>query len=231
MSWLLLVLAFAPGFAWLYFYLKEDPHPEPRWLVVMTFMSGAAFAVLALALQLLLENAGIGIRPLVLISTGATTQVVIAVLVLAVIEELLKFTSAYVVVYNKPDFDEPIDAMIYMVVAALGFATLENFGAIFPRNALPVASMMFETMALRFVGATLLHTLTSSLVGYSWARTIREFGHKRHLIYGLALATILHAFFNYLIISYGNLMYTLVFVIVIGLFVLADFEKLKEKIL
>lgn len=232
MIYLALILAFLPGFAWLVFYLREDPHPEPKRLVVITFLSGAAFALFALAGQLFLKKMGLVGDPLELALQPVSLWVFIgAVFVFALLEELFKFAAAYVVVRNNPEFDEPIDAMIYMMVAALGFATLENLGVVLPIGGAPVVlSLVFETLALRFVGATLLHALTSSVVGYYWALDIREFYRRRLLVWGILLAAVLHAAFNYLIIVYGNLVYSLVFVMVVGLFVLGDFEKLKAKI-
>jgi RsiW-degrading membrane proteinase PrsW (M82 family) len=81
------------------------------------------------------------------------------------------------------------------------------------------------------VGATLLHTLTSAVAGYYWAVSIRDFRATRFIFIGLLVATGLHAFFNYLIITWGNPLYTLVFVCFIAFFVLNDFEKLKPKVL
>jgi RsiW-degrading membrane proteinase PrsW (M82 family) len=126
-----------------------------------------------------------------------------------------------------------------MIVAALGFATLENIGAI--ATTLPTAvaagtgaaaqagllASVFQTVSLRFVGATLLHSLTSGTVGYYWALGIARRRVPEYLAAGLALAAVLHAFFNYLILNFGNVAYTVVFLVIVGFFVLNDFEKLK----
>jgi RsiW-degrading membrane proteinase PrsW (M82 family) len=116
-----------------------------------------------------------------------------------------------------------------MIVAALGFATLENIGAL--TNAaimgnLAVTSIL-QTVSFRFVGATLLHSLTSGIVGYYWAKGIVRKKITRYLLSGLGIAIILHASFNYLILNYENVAYSLVFLAIIGFFVLNDFEKLK----
>ena len=47
-------------------------------------------------------------------------------IVIAVIEEVLKFYTGYLFIRKKPDFDEPVDAMIYLIAVGLGFATVEN---------------------------------------------------------------------------------------------------------
>jgi len=142
---------------------------------------------------------------------------------LASIEEIFKFLAAYLVVRKSKFFDEPVDAMIYMIAAALGFAAIENvlvnFGAVFSNN-MEIKGVI-AAMTLRFVGATLLHALSSGVVGYFWA--------NRKIIIGLIFATLLHAFFNYFIILFDRvLLYPTLFLIIIAMFVFWDFEKLKR---
>ena len=219
-------VGFLPGFAWLLFYLKEDIHPEPRRLIASTFVLGMASAAVALIAETVLN---IGVLPVL----GIARLSVISLIAISLIEELAKFGAAYISVNKSPYFDEPVDAMIYMVAAALGFATIENLGAITGVNTAQGAfiSSIFHITSLRFVGATLLHSLASACIGYFWALDIRDFKLKKYIYIGLAVATGLHTIFNYLIIQYGNLMYILVFLSIAGFFVLSDFEKLRRKII
>lgn len=224
-----ILLALLPGLAWLFFYLQEDPHPEPKSLLAAVFVCGGAFAFAALTIQVILQESGAILDP-VTSPFAHPAWVIASLFVLSMAEEIFKFAAAFFMVHKKPDFDEPVDAMIYMVVAALGFATVENIGAVTPQpGETQLLATIYETLSLRFVGATLLHTLCSGIVGYYWAVSIRDFGEKRFVWYGIMLATALHTVFNYLIITYGNLIYTLVFVMAVGLIVLHDFEKLKAR--
>jgi len=220
------ILGFLPAFIWLIFYLKEDRHPEPKRLIIETFVTGAIFAILALVAELAFDY-GLNLSKL-----GGFAP--LALVGFALIEELAKFGAAFVIIKNNPDFDEPIDAMIYMVIAALGFATVENLGVIgsymSSGMSLPTSTgLIVETISLRFIGATLLHTLTSASLGYWWAQGIRKFKDKKFLIAGLMVATGLHTIFNYLIINYEGIAYPLLFVILVGFFVIGDFEKLKRR--
>src|SRR5580698_1312456 len=183
-----MLLGLVPGFAWLVFYLSEDPHPEPRRLIVLTFCAGIAFGFFTIVIEQGFNGA--------MARLGVAELSVASLLGLALIEEFMKFAAAYFAVGKSPELDEPIDAMIYMIVAALGFATLENIGAL--TNVAAAATngtllaTVFETVSLRFVGATLLHSLTSAIVGYHWALGMK---HKKLLEYifsGLVIATILH---------------------------------------
>jgi RsiW-degrading membrane proteinase PrsW (M82 family) len=217
-----LVFGLLPGFAWLVFYLGEASHPEPKRLIVFTFIVGMAFGFFTVAIETSFNGwaTGIGIQELSLASLFG----------LAAIEEIMKFAAAHFAISRNPEFNEPVDAMIYMIVAALGFATLENIGAISgisPQAAIIPA--VLETISLRFVGATLLHTLTSGVVGYYWALGIVRGKVSRYVLMGLVIAAVLHTTFNYLILTYGDAVYSVVFLVVVGFFVLNDFEALKAK--
>src|SRR3989344_2488193 len=159
MNYSLILFGLIPSFAWLIFYLKEDLHPEPKKLIWETFFTGAIITFVVLKFQIIFNDW--------LIGQGGMQYSAVSLLGLAAIEEVLKFVAAYLVInHHRKEFDEPVDAMIYMVVAALGFAAVENVAAAFN-----TPNLAMETIALRFVGATLLHTLASGTVGYYWAKS------------------------------------------------------------
>lgn len=216
-----ILLGLLPSFIWLLFYLAEDEHPEPKKIIAKTFFAGIVFASIALIAEqiivLFLDKFGVKRFSLIYISSLALT------------EEILKFLAVYRVIYKNPAFDEPVDAMIYMITGALGFATLENIGAVAFNQSAENLTSAFETTVFRFIGATLLHSLSSGILGYFWALDIRRFQTKKFIFLGFALATILHTIFNILIISYNHFIYSLAFLIIIGLWVLHYFEKLKQK--
>ncbi|HVM76664.1 MAG TPA: PrsW family glutamic-type intramembrane protease [Candidatus Paceibacterota bacterium] len=220
-----LILGLLPGFAWLIFYLGEEPHPEPKRFIVLTFVVGIAFGFFTIGIEELFNSAAgsIGIQELSIVS----------LLALALIEELMKFAAAHFVIAKNAEFAEPVDAMIYMVVAALGFATLENIGAIanisLGGTQTAIVASVFQTVSLRFIGATLLHSLTSAIIGYYWSLGLARGKEKRYLVPGFIAATVIHATFNYLVLNYGDIAYAVIFLMVIGFFVLHDFEKLKEQ--
>ncbi|TSC71779.1 MAG: Protease prsW [Parcubacteria group bacterium Gr01-1014_70] len=223
MNILLILLGLLPGFVWLIFYLQEDLRPEPKKLIAKTFLFGAIAVIPALGIEILLNGW------MKILGIGQFTLV--SLIVLSSVEEVTKFFAARFSVYKNANFDEPVDAMIYMVVAALGFATAENLGALTAPNEVRAAilSSVLTTTSLRFVGATLLHSLSSGIVGYFWARGIRKFGAKGPLIRGLLYATLLHALFNYFIMSVGGIIYSILLLVIVGFFVLGDFEKLKRE--
>ncbi len=220
-----LTAALLPTLIWLFFFLKEDVHPEPRKLLLYAFAIGAIISLPVLATQIIFQGAHNFFPPLL-----KTTLVL--VLGLAFIEEIFKFLAAYWAINDKSAFDEPVDAMIYMITAALGFATIENIfiiGNTFDLLNKEILGSTLSTILLRFVGATFLHTLASGLLGYYWARGRIKKAVGASLTIGIVLATALHAVFNYLILEFQNtnLLYPSLFLIVALFFILNDFEKLK----
>jgi len=150
----------------------------------------------------------------------------------AAVEEFLKYLVVKIKVLNSPELDEPTDIMLYMIIAGLGFAGLENILILF--NAHPFLRLpeILFLIVLRFVGATFLHALCSGVVGYFLALSFFE-TKKRQLLFftGLGIATSLHWLYNFSIMEMdGNLRILLIMVILAGLatFVSFGFKRLKK---
>jgi len=221
MTPLILLLSFLPGFIWLFFFLEEDTRPEPKSLLALVFLVGALNA-------LIIAYFGMTVRAAFFPLEGLETFSISYLAVAALMEEVGKFLIIFFLVRRWTNFDEPVDAMIYMIVGALGFATLENLAYLSQEATLnPFFGSVVEIASLRFVGSTLLHALTSGIVGYFWALSIRRFGEKYWILVGLILATALHTYFNYLIINYISIAYITALLLFAGFFVLNDFEELK----
>ena len=214
--WLSILLGLLPAAVWLIFFLQEDrKKPEPKGLILSTFILGGLAAFAALQFQTMFNS--------VAIPLGIKHFSPFSIFWLAGIEEVVKFLAVYLWIRKRKAFDEPIDAMIYMIVAALGFATVENIASV------SRSISGFELVTLRFMGATLLHSLSSALVGFYWALGIIK-GVKiwKSILTGLFLATLLHTIFNSLILLYGPALQVTLFLVFVAFFVLNDFEKLKK---
>ena len=217
-----IILGLLPSLGWLAFYLKEDlRHPEPNKLIFYTFLAGVFSTIFVLQIQILVNG---------WLEGYVVAYGLIYFLVLALIEEVFKFLAVYFAVGYRKEFDEPIDAMIYMIVAALGFAAVENVASIFQAaKSLTIGVGPLETVTLRFVGATLLHTISSGLVGYYWGKAMaKKLNYSSLIARGLIFATILHAIFNYFIINFESLAVSVIFLIFVAIFILNDFERLKR---
>lgn len=224
-----LLAGFLPALLWFWFWLKEDCHPEPRGVLILTFAAGMVMAVVALFLEqfarFLAED---------YLTPVFSPEIISIVLLIAwaLIEEGVKYAAAWRVALRRPCFDEPVDALIYLITAALGFASLENILFLLKIFGTQDSSAGFLTGNLRFLGATLLHVVTSGAVGASIAFS---FFHKeklfRNVLGGLFLATALHTLFNFFIIKGGG---GSIFKVFIPLWLLAIvlifiFEKIKSQ--
>ena len=218
------IIALLPALIWLLLFTREDLHPEPKRLLFYTFSVGAIISLPVLVSQLLFQN----------LLLSPFENILVIIISLAFIEEFFKFIAAYWAVNNHPAFDEPIDAMIYMIAAALGFATVENIFIISTTlNSFNLADITqtISTISLRLIGATLLHALASALVGYYWALGILRKSLFSYVTIGIILATLIHAVFNYLVLSFQEnlLIYPSLFLLTAAFFIFNDFEKLKTK--
>ncbi|MDQ5927744.1 MAG: hypothetical protein QG633_182 [Patescibacteria group bacterium] len=208
-----------PTFVWLWFWLREDQrHPEPWHLIIASFLLGALAVPLAVPFERLVHS--------------HITALPLIFLLWAFIEEVLKYLAAFVGGMHTQAEDEPIDAMIYLITAALGFAAAENTLFILEPFITGDIFTGLVTANIRFVGTTLLHVLTSATVGAAVAFSFYKCKTVRieHLIGGLVAAITLHALFNFLIIHAGPrgifVVFTLIWVSVIGLLIL--FERVKR---
>lgn len=201
-----------PALIWLLFWLREDIHPEPKRLIAKAFFAGVLTIPFALFLESILYCAGsyMFLGPWSEASCSASQpifgmwesyMVPFTVIGFAAIEEYVKYKGARIWVLKGKDFDEPVDAMIYLITASLGFAAFENFFFLIPA----FGHSIFEGFVignLRFLGATLLHSISSGVVGYALALSFyRPNQRSMYMRFGLLTATLLHAIFNFTIMK------------------------------
>lgn len=207
-----------PALVWVWFWNREDAkHPEPKRLILAAFIAGMVTVAAVIPFQKLA------------IAFFSGTAVVLA---WAAIEEVMKFAFAYFTVLRNKEDDEPIDPLIYMITLALGFAAAEN--TLFLID--PIANQGFVESILtgnfRFLGATLLHVLSSSVIGVALGLSFYVHGVKKiwYGFIGLILAIVLHGAFNFFILNSDGTELMRVFAFVwIGLVILLIlFEKLKR---
>jgi len=202
-------LGFFLSSAWLVFFLLEDKEkPEPKTAITKTFVLGIISALAAAGFEKLFPLAApfLKIAEYSAVSIGANSF----------IEEFVKFLVVFVFISRSRYFDEPVDRMVYMITAALGFAVAENF--FFLMNA-STTEEIIGLSVLRFIGATLMHALASGLLGYLWAR--------KKLIFGLVIATAIHTVFNLLVLGFGPEFYPTVFLVLVAFILFYQFDKIK----
>jgi len=210
-----------PSILWLWFWTKEDRlHPEPKRLLLLAFIAGGVAVALAIPLQQLART---------VLSGSMTPEVLVA---WAGIEEVLKYLVALVVILWRKAVNEPIDTLIYMLTIALGFSAIEN--SLFLMNPIMTDGLLntIVTGNFRFFGATLLHLLSSSVIGVALAMSFYKEASLRltYTIIGVILAIILHAAFNLFILNStsGSILQVFAFVWLGIVVLLLFFEKIKK---
>jgi protease PrsW len=188
-----------PALLWLAFWLLEDRcEPEPKRYLLLCFFAGALMVPVALYLEQMVMQ---GMIP------GGESPGSGRLLMLATIEEVLKFGAAYFAALRLRVFDEPLDAVIYMITAALGFAAFEN--ALFLLTPLAQGDIVHAITLgdYRFIGAMLLHTLASATIGLALAMAFYLPPAMRRLyaFAGVILAIFLHTLFNFFILEQGRM--------------------------
>jgi len=224
---LLYLLGFLPSFIWLLFYLRKDAHPESNWMVVKMFVFGMLSALLAIYLEKGFQK---GEYLLVAATTG--TSIVSIFVGGALIEEYVKYFMVKLGGLRNRELDEPCDIMIYMIIAALGFAALENMLVLNNIHPTLTVGNAIEIMTWRFISATFLHALCSGLLGYFVALSFLHTKKRAiYLITGIILSTALHGMYNWSIMTVtGNkkLLLPAIILIALGCFVSYGFKKLKK---
>jgi RsiW-degrading membrane proteinase PrsW (M82 family) len=182
-----IIFGLLPSITWLLYYLQKDVHPEPKRMVLKVFLWGMLITLPAIFLEK-------GIFEV--INTLNLPYIFYIFLGIAATEEILKYLVIRERVLNNPEFDEPLDLMLYMVISALGFAGLENILILFssPFNFFEMVFISF----LRFIGAVFLHTLCSGSLGYFLSLSFFDPKNRTKLfIAGILIAILAHGFFNF----------------------------------
>ncbi|MDZ7726027.1 MAG: PrsW family glutamic-type intramembrane protease [Candidatus Campbellbacteria bacterium] len=214
-----LLFGLVPTFIWLVFWLSEDrAHPEPKRMIFLSFIAGMIAVPISITIEAWIDS---------LVSDGFSKT-----LLWSLTEEMAKYLLAFIIVLRSIELDEALDALIYMICVALGFAALENtlyaLEPILDQEHIGAATVS----NLRFVGATLLHTVSSAAIGVAMALSYYRSRASRMgaTVIGLIVAIGLHALFNFFIINLSEntvfMVFAGIWILTIGLIVIA--EKIKK---
>jgi len=214
-----ILLGLVPALFWLWFWLKEDKEkPEPGGLLTLCFVAGMLSIFFVLPLEKLA-------RSLIL---KEDWQIV----AWASIEEIVKYLVMIIILIRGKFIKEPIDWPIYLITIALGFAAMENIMFLITPLSVNQATVGLLTGQLRFLGSTLLHAVSSGIIGIFIGLSFFKnyFIKGLYFLWSVIIAISLHSAFNFFIIkNNGNdFLKVFAFLWVATIINLLLFEKLRR---
>ena len=163
-------------------------------------------------------------------------KIFLVVIIAPIIEELFKLILSYSVCLRRKVNDEPIDASIYMLTTALGFAAVET--ALILAEPISNGNILDSIIAgnFRSIGPMLIHLVSSAMLGIFIGLAFYKSKIMKFLytFLGLIVAISLHSLFNLFIMlndATQNILFfwtaclgTWILVVVLLIF----FEKVKK---
>lgn len=228
-----------PCILWLLLYLRQDVHPESNKNVIKIFLLGGLITVPVIIIEkcfsFFLPDQNILYENLLLL-------LFYYIIGIGLVEEFSKYFIVKTQVMRSSHFDEPIDAMLYLIIAGLGFAAIENILVIFNIENLLMSfniAILGEALiisTLRLLTAIFLHTLSAAIVGYFLALSLSRKRKKRKLIVisGLLIAGTLHGLYDVSMVKLSDASQIFHFIIPIaiiffmGILVYIFFLKVKK---
>jgi RsiW-degrading membrane proteinase PrsW (M82 family) len=185
-----IVLAYIPSFAWLWFVLAQDVHPEQSTDIAKAFLLGSFIAVPIVLVAIW----GREVLDILLIPTSDTLNKFIFG---ALSEEIFKGAFVYWFAISTKRWDEPIDTFVYAATLALGFAGIENLAYVLNYYKDNFGAIQ-QLLVLRAFTALIIHIISSFLFTYGLVLYFK-YNDKMNGIW-LALAGILfHGLWNLVI--------------------------------
>ena len=179
-----------PSIFLVYFFVTLDRFPEPRKIIIITFILGilitipAGFANVYL-MQIIYEN----------FYYSNYYNEIDTFFVGPFVEEILKFSIILLYCSRLDDFDEPMDGLVYGATAALGFAMAENFDYVY--SAEEFGTTWQDIAWIRAFLTAPMHASCGAIIGFSFSYYYFYNKNIIFLIIGLSIAIILHFLYNY----------------------------------
>jgi len=183
--------AVVPSLLLIWYFWAGDVQPEPGRVLWATFGLGVLSVIPVLMVELPVA------RLLAPIHDPYLHGVLDAFFGAAAPEEGFKLLVLLAYCDRHPEFDEPMDGIVYGAVASLGFATLENV--------LYVSGGGIGLAALRAVTAVPLHAFGGAILGYYVGQAKFTPKHRFRLILtGYLLAFALHGLYDFPLLTLAD---------------------------
>ena len=194
---MILILAIAPPLLIVYYIYQKDKYDkEPKSLIIKSFLFGCLGIIPAIFLELFAK--------------GMFTNLFLYVFIgIALVEEVVKYFFLKKYLFNKPDFNEPMDGIVYAVMISLGFATVENIFYVYGEEGQEI-----NVALMRMFTAIPLHAVCGVILGYFVGLAKFSDNSKPLLYKGLFLATLVHGLYNYFIFLGQGFIFSIIALVV-----------------
>ena len=209
-----LILSILPGVLIIIYIYKRDKHErEPYRYILICVLLGMLSCIPAIAGTLSVE-AMMGVNnPSA--SKNMMTVATYAFIAVALSEEFAKFLFLRFYIYRKPEFDEPMDGIVYAVTISMGFAILENV--------LYVLEGGLHVAILRMFTAVPGHAAFGVIMGYYVGLAKFESDQvksTRLMLQGLLFAAFVHGAYDFFLFqnNYAALSILAFVVLIVGVY-------------
>lgn len=196
---LALPAALLPSALWLAAFALSSVHRERFVDIMRVALGGILLAVPVVIAELIFQQIFVGNGSLPPTPIGSFLYLYVGI---AFVEEYAKYGLVRIVAMGRPFFNQPQDAILYLVAAAIGFAAIEN--TIYVASIATSATEALLVALQRGLTATALHVAASASLGYFLALSLRADAARERfklVAVGLLFATVLHGLYNTLIIN------------------------------
>ena len=221
MHFVYIIAAIFPAILILYYAYKQDKFPEPKEIVVKTFIFGCAITLVIKLIIPVLDNYSTSYFK------GETFNFFDSFIRAAFLEELFKLFILVFYCTRKVEFDEPMDGLVYGMAASLGFAAYENIEYVLYYYKEP----SFQLAYIRALSAVPLHALVGAVMGFLITQSIFESKYNyQNLLLALLIPVLIHGLYNYIYSTslISNFMSTIL-LFVMFLRAIYMFKSLKKK--
>ena len=211
-----LLITIVPSLLILLYFFLSDKFKEPKGTIALVFGLGVLICLPAgIINEFMMVN----------FSNTFSEKLLYSFLGPAWGEEILKFLILYTIVLKRNEFNEPMDGIVYGVVASLGFATYENYDYVF--RLAETWNIDPAQMAIwRSYSAVPMHGLNGCIMGFYFGKYAFT-ADKKYLVLSLLIPFLLHGFYNFLEYPFH---YMIVGIMIIYAIILhSDLKKLQLK--
>jgi protease PrsW len=222
-----------------YFYRKDKYEKEPRGFLIRAFLGGTIAALMAVVIESILIPLLAYLKTSLLFNIGPAGTHFLGVFFTSfisagLVEEWCKYREFQDVIYGNDNFNEPFDGILYSVMIALGFATLENLGYLVKAYFKLGFIHMAEIGIARALFSVPSHCYFAVIMGYYFGKA--KFARQKrlrssYLLKAFLYPAITHGLFDFLLMTrtvWGALMFILLFFLSWNSALKAIYEKMEE---